>query len=171
MSRIARTLGLALGLLCGIIASQAPEFAQQYRQRLGGAIDELRRIVARFEADARATGQSRTDALGKLSGNQDQLVQRQGEAMQWTIERLERFERQQRDFAEAGSFGRLVVLMRDFDRELARAAYRDFEPAVPTTEEGIVTGAAGFIAGWGVFHLIGGLFRGFSSRRRRLHPA
>lgn len=170
MPRITRTLGLALGLLCGIVASQAPEFAQQYRQRLGGAVDELRRIVERFETDARATGQTREDALGSLARNQDALVQKQGEAMQWTMERLARFERQQRDFADAGPFGRLVVLLRDFDRELAGATYREFEPAVPTTEEGIVAGLAGFVLGWGGFLLIGGLF-GRLFARRRLSPA
>ena len=36
-----RRLALAIGLVFAIIAAQAPEFAQQYRQRLGGALDEL----------------------------------------------------------------------------------------------------------------------------------
>ena len=60
MPRIARTVGLAFGLLGGLVASQAPEFGQQYRQRLGGAIDELNRVVARFDEDARRPGRSGT---------------------------------------------------------------------------------------------------------------
>ena len=43
---ILRRLAFAVSLLLGALASQLPEFAQQYRQRLGGAIDELQRIVA-----------------------------------------------------------------------------------------------------------------------------
>ena len=35
-----RKLALAISLLAGLIGSQGPEFAQQYRQRLGGAVEE-----------------------------------------------------------------------------------------------------------------------------------
>ena len=38
-------LALAIALLAGLIGSQGPEFAPQYRQRLGGAVEELNRIV------------------------------------------------------------------------------------------------------------------------------
>ena len=50
---IVRAVALGVGVLCGALASQAPEFAQQYRQRLGGALDELTAIVAQFDDDAR----------------------------------------------------------------------------------------------------------------------
>ncbi|MEM9851772.1 MAG: DUF2937 family protein, partial [Pseudomonadota bacterium] len=41
-------------MLCA--TSQFPEFSQQYVQRLGGAVDELRRVAADFDASARAAG-------------------------------------------------------------------------------------------------------------------
>ena len=62
MFRVFRTFGLALGLLGGLVAAQAPEFAQQYAQRLGGAADELRRQVAVLESDAQASGTTREGA-------------------------------------------------------------------------------------------------------------
>src|SRR5208337_2052173 len=43
---LARRLAVAIALIAGL------EFAQQYRQRIGGALDELRRIVAEFDAEA-----------------------------------------------------------------------------------------------------------------------
>ena len=52
LAMLARRLALAIGLLCGLIGTQWPEFSQQYRQRLGGALDELSRIVAAFDAEA-----------------------------------------------------------------------------------------------------------------------
>ena len=58
MSRIVRIVAFGCGLCGGIIASQGPEYAQQYRQRLGGAIDELRQVITRFEADAQASGET-----------------------------------------------------------------------------------------------------------------
>jgi hypothetical protein len=47
-----RRLALAIAVLAGLIGSQGPEFAQQYRQRLGGALEELHRIIAEFDAEA-----------------------------------------------------------------------------------------------------------------------
>ena len=177
MPRIARTMAVALGLFGGVAASQGPEFAQQYRQRLGGAIDELRRVVQRFETDAGANGQSRQGAVDRLRTTPDNLVSRQGDAMRANIERLERLERHRQAFVEAGPFQRLVVLAQDGDLDLMRAAYQDFEPAVPATQEGVVAAGAGILGGWGLTLLIGALFRrlfGFGRRRahaQRLHAS
>ena len=82
MSRIIRICAMGCGLLGGLVASQGPEFSQQYRQRLGGGIDELRQVVARFDADARAHGETPESAITRLRGNADDLASRQGTAMQ-----------------------------------------------------------------------------------------
>ncbi len=161
---IARVLALAIGLFVGLAASQGPEFAQQYRQRIGGAIDELRRVVATFDENARAEGVSREQAITRLSQQPDTLVQRQGPAMSEIVDRLGRLERQRDAVATAGPFERLVVLARGFDGQLARATYLDFEPAWPATSEGLVIGGAGFILGWGGLVL---LFRALG----RLRPS
>ena len=50
-----------------------------------------------------------------------------------------------------------------------REAYRDFEPALPITEEGLVCGALGFAAVWGGVLLLAGFVR--SLRRRPERPA
>ena len=171
MPRIARTVGLAFGLLGGLVASQAPEFGQQYRQRLGGAIDELNRVVARFDEDARATGQERDSAIDQLRQNPDRLTSLQGAAMRANIERRDRLEGQRQAFAEAGPFARLGLLLREGDTDLARAAYRDFEPAVPTTQEGFVTAAIGFILGYLLSRLIGVPLRRAFIRRPRMRAA
>lgn len=171
MPRIAKTMGLAFGLLGGVVASQGPEFAQQYRQRLGGAIDELGRVVQRFDADAQATGRSREDAIGQLRSNPDRLASLQGEAMRGNVERLERLQSQQQSFRDAGAFSRLWLLARDGDADLARAAYGDFEPAVPTTTEGFVAAGIGFVLGWVLARLIGMPLRRLFFRRPRLRAA
>lgn len=167
MPRIARTMAVAFGLFGGVVASQGPEFAQQYRQRLGGAIDELRRVVERFDVDAGANGQTRDAAVDRLRGNPDNLVSRQGEAMRGHAERLERLERQRQTYVQAGPIQRLGVMMRYADTDLMRATYQDFEPAVPVTQEGLVATGAGFAGFWGLTLLIAALFRSAFGRRRR----
>ncbi len=167
---IARILALALGLFTGVAASQAPEFAQQYRQRIGGAIDELRRVTARFDEDARAENLSREQAIARLSSQDDPVARRQGPAAAETADRLERLERQRDAVAEAGPFVRLAAVARGFDGPLARATYLDFEPAWPATTEGLVTGGVGFLIGWlGLRGLFSGLGR-IRLRRSRTVP-
>jgi Protein of unknown function (DUF2937) len=171
LPRLARTIALGVGLFGGVVASQGPELAQQYRQRLGGAIDELRRIMTRFDEDARATGQSRDAALAQLRQNPDRLTSLQGEAMRANMERLERLERQRQSFVEAGPFSRLTLLLREGDVDLARAAYHDFEPAVPATNEGLIAALFGFLGGYGLSRLIGLPLRRLFVRRPRARPA
>lgn len=51
----------------------APEFAQQYAQRLGGAIEEPERIVGHFYEDSRRSGYDRQGALTLMGNNSEQL--------------------------------------------------------------------------------------------------
>lgn len=166
MPRITRIVAFGLGLLGGVVASQGPEYSQQYRQRLGGAIDELRQIVGRFDADAQAHGENRDSAITRLRGNADDLASRQGAAMQANVERLDRLQAHRQAMLDAGPFGRVALMVRDGDEDVMRAAYRDFEPAVPVTSEGIVSGAAGFVAVWGGLLLLTGFLRSLVRRPR-----
>ncbi len=167
MLRVFRTLGLALGLLGGLIAAQGPEFAQQYTQRLGGTLDELRRVVAGFAADAAATGRTADAAVERLRGDTDALVARRGAAAQSDIARLKDLTAQQRALAEAGGpLGRFVALIRNPDLPLARATYRDYAPAIPTTADGLVAGLVGFLATWGGWRVISDLGRRVRPPRR-----
>ncbi|MBE7244252.1 MAG: DUF2937 family protein [Actinomycetospora chiangmaiensis] len=166
MFRVFRTLGLALGLLGGVIAAQAPEFAQQYAQRLGGAADELRRQVAVLESDAQASGTTRDGAVDRLRTNPDQLVARRGDAARDDIARLARLSAQQQALASATSpLGRVVAVLRDPDLPVARAAYQDFSPAVPTSADGLAAGLIGFLAAWGGWRVVSDL--GLRAVRRR----
>ena len=54
--------------------------------------------------------------------------------------------------------------VRDGDTDVMRSAYRDFEPALPVTEEGLLAGAIGFFLVWGGILLSVGFLR--SLRRR-----
>ncbi|GJE51262.1 hypothetical protein GOFOIKOB_4317 [Methylobacterium tardum] len=168
MFRVIRTFGLALGLLGGVVAAQAPEFAQQYAQRLGGAADELRRQVAVLESDAQASGTTRDGAVDRLRSNPDQLVARRGEAARDDIARLARLSAQQQALATASSpLGRVVAMLRDPDLPVVRAAYHDFSPAVPTTADGLAAGLIGFFAAWSGWRVVSDVGRRVVRRRPR----
>ncbi len=143
---IARTALLATAVFGGVVASQAPEFAQQYRQRLGGAVDELSRIVADFDRDAATAGLDRQRAIGSMVSDDAQLVRLRGASMAASVERYERLKGQQAAFEASGAFGRIEAVFAAPDPELVDATWSVFEPAVPTTPAGVVTAGAGFLA-------------------------
>lgn len=163
---IGRVIALALGLFGGLAASQAPEYAQQYRQRLGGAIDELKSVVGRFDADSTAVGRSREEMIRRFREDNDAGIRRQADAMEANTARLDKLERQRQAFRQAGPFDRLLVLAREADPGVARAAYLDFEPAVPTTQEGVISAGAGFLLVWAGLLLVGRMLRRLFGRRR-----
>lgn len=142
-----RLFALLLSALFGVAFSQVPEFGQQYRQRIGGAIDELARIVESFDADARREGLTRPQALDHYVRAGDAFLARRGRNMTVTLDRFDRLTAQRVALGEAGGFARLAQIATDIDHDLARRTLADFEPAVPMTQEGLGLGALGLLLG------------------------
>ena len=145
---IARTLAFVVALAFGFVLSQGPEFAQQYRQRLGGTVDELRRIVEQFDADSLRSGYGRAAALTVMGRDSEQLVRDQAGRMIETIARYERLSQQEEAFRNDGPFRRLVSFVRNFDPPLVKRTFASYEPAMPVTAEGLLLTAGGFLAGY-----------------------
>ena len=68
---LSKVITLVGGVAGAASFSQFPEFSQQYIQRMGGAVDELSRFVAEFDADAAELGLSREVALVELAAGDD----------------------------------------------------------------------------------------------------
>ena len=151
---LTRRLALAIALIAGLIGSQGPEFAQQYRQRAGGALDELKRIVAEFEAEAAGEHLTPPEGVKRLEADSDPLARRRGEAIERTIVRESRLERQLDAMASAGPLKRLAVMVEDFDPEIARRTLDAYEPAAPLTFEALTAAGVAGVLGWTATHLI-----------------
>ncbi|MDK9696210.1 MAG: DUF2937 family protein [Siculibacillus sp.] len=162
-----RLFAILLSCVFGFGFSQLPEFGQQYRQRLGGAVDELSAIIDRFDADGRRAGLDRAAALERHRKTGDEFFARRARDMEITIDRLDRLRRQQRALVEASGFARLLPLVTDLDRDLAGRTFADFEPAVPLTQEGLGLGALGLMLG----RLVAPLLALAAGRRRLRRPA
>ncbi|MEQ3709385.1 MAG: DUF2937 family protein [Tateyamaria sp.] len=142
---IARVLVLAGGVLGGASASQFPEFAQQYTQRLGGAVDALGEVVADFDASAADAGLTRDAALAELQGSAFLDARRQD--MTRTFERYESLQADLTKLEGTGPFMRAYHATSMSDPDVARAAMETFEPAVPLGMAGLTFAGSGFIAG------------------------
>ena len=163
-----RRLALAIGLLFGLVGAQLPELAQQYRQRVGGALDELNRIMAQFDAEAAAQSLTRAQGIERLKENSDILAHERGVDIENDIARAARLERQLDALKNGGPLERLAVFAEDFDAPTVRRALQDFEPAVPVTAEAFVVGAISVVIGWAATHLAAWpIRRGLRARARR----
>lgn len=167
----ARTVALGVGLLSGVATSQLPEFLQQYGQRVGGAIDGLRPIIRSLDDEAQALGIKREEFVARLATQANPVWKRQSEVMSQASERYDRLRRTYDNWPSMGLFGRLQAFASDSDAELAQNAWRDYEPAIPTTTDGALTAGSGFLVGlliaFGFIKTAGGTAR----RVRRLSSA
>lgn len=143
---IARALTLAGGLSGAAGLSQFPEFSQQYAQRLGGAVDELSRVVAGFDEDAAQVGLTRQEALEDLASG-GAMARARAETMAETIDRHADLSADLVALQGAGPFTRAYLAANMTDRQIARRAWENYKPAVPVTFEGAVFAGVGFLTG------------------------
>ena len=163
-----RTLGVLAGLALGIVLSQFPEYAQQYVQRLGGAVDELRIITEEFDRAAASAGLSRGDALGRFAAVDDSFIVGRGRSMAATFARYEELSASLERMRNADAIERLTLLPAYLDTEIGGRTLDNFKPAIPVTMEGFAYAGAGFLAGYLV---VSALVRVLTLPFRRRRPS
>jgi len=166
MRRILAGIG---GLGLAVTLSQFPEYAQQYTQRLGGAVDELRVITEDFDRAAVAGGLDRAQALGRYGAAEDSFLAGRGTAMSATFARYEELSATLERIQNADPVTRFQSLPAYLDSDIGRRTLASYTPAMPVSVEGILYAGAGFIVGYlllsGIWHLLALPFR----RRRPVY--
>lgn len=165
-----KIVGFAAALACAVVTSQAPEFAQQYRQRLGGALQELAEVITAFDEDAAAANMQRGEALATMERAESTFLRDRGDSMRRAMGRFDSLSRQAGAFAEMPPVLRPVAVVRGADAALLRGTAMDFEPAVPITPHGLAWAGAGFLFGFATARLAMRVLRrrpGASMRGRR----
>jgi hypothetical protein len=161
-------LSVVGGLALGLVLSQFPEYAQQYLQRLGGAVDELKIITEDFDRAANAAGLTRVEALGHYSGNADTFLVDRGLSMAATIARYEHLRASLGRIRGASAVERFTLLPDFLDTDIGARALENFQPAVPVTVEGFAYAGGGFLLGYAALSaIIGALLLPFRRRRPR----
>ena len=132
---------------CGgaVAFGQFPEFFQQYLQRLGGALDQVRQRGAEIIADAAAKGLSVESYIAGFLASPSHALE--GLRMQDSLLKLSQMERTHELLSTAPAWQRSGLFLRYSDQALAEETLRAFQPALPITIEGLgyaLTG--GFLA-------------------------
>ena len=154
------------GLGLALVLSQFPEYAQQYTQRLGGAVDDLRVITEDFDRAAAEGGLDRATALGRYEASNDDFLAGRGSSMTATFQRYDQLSTTLARIQNADAIERLQSLPAYLDTDIGRRTLESYKPAVPVTMEGILYAGGGFILGYLV---LSGLWRflALPFRRRR----
>ena len=135
-------------ILCvvgAVVFSQAPEFMQQYLQRLGGHLAEARRQLAQFEDIARQAGRTLQELAAQYATNADPTVVGMGRLMSETETRVNALSASEAALRDASVWERPFVFLRHLDSEIASGTAGVFKPAVPTTIEGILYALMGVV--------------------------
>lgn len=148
-----------------VLFSQAPEFMQQYLQRLGGHLDEARRHLGQFHRAAQKTGVTLDDLISKTASNADPSVAKLSGVMTESVTRVENLQAAHDALIGANLWERPFVFLRYLEADIVRGTWRAFQPAVPTTYEGLAYALAGMLVLLAIYHF--GLKRPFVRLNRQ----
>lgn len=145
-------LDRALCVFGAVLFSQAPEFMQQYLQRLGGHLDEARRQLQQFQNAATSSGISLDELIHRTTTNAEPAVAKLGGVMTGTVERVDTLAAAQAALLDASLWTRPFVFLQHLDLAIARATWSVYQPAVPTTLEGLVYALLGMLVLLGLYY-------------------
>jgi hypothetical protein len=149
--------GLLDRVLCvvgAVLFSQAPEFMQQYLQRLEGHLDEARLAVGKFKDAAAQAGMTLDQLVSSASQNPDPAMGKLGGVVHESVARVDALAASDAALRGASTLTRPFVFLAHADWGIARATLSIYRPAVPTTFEGMVYSAMGIVVVVGFYHLV-----------------
>lgn len=149
----------------GIGASQLPNFARAYEQRVGGALDETIRLIAGFTAQAKAEGLDYQGLAERHRQSSDPAVRGTADRMAILTRRYVDLDAEAKALAAApDSAGKLLLIGERGDTDMLKATLDDFQ--VTATVDPLF-GAGGVVLGWLIYGL--GVLLGRPRRRTVFH--
>lgn len=135
-----------------VLFSQAPEFMQQYLQRLGGALGQAKHQLQEFQNVATQTGRTFLELVAHSKASADAAMAKLGGVMEAASVKVAQLSAAEAAIREATPFTRPFAFLRHVDAQIMQDTWTIFKPAVPTTMEGLMYAAAGLVILLGVYH-------------------
>ena len=139
-------------LVIGVVAAGCiPSFIAQYRQRVGGRLDQVLQDIAPFQAIANQFHHGSLQELIKYHlASADQTFHDEGAALQGMVDSAAQL-RQTLLALNTDLFHQLVYMLTRTDPLIARATWKIFSPAFNLTPESVVFAIIVGVAIWLVF--------------------
>lgn len=158
---MANVPGILGAVVFGIAMSQFPEFTQQYQQRLGETVDDLRVVMQEFDRAAADQNMTREEALVAFPNTVFLGVPVY--ELEATFERFDSLSEDLQILEDADVMGRFTSFLHMTDNELVRSTWVEYRIEVPKTSDGIIFAVIGAMGGFYGVNQIAGLI----SRRRK----
>jgi hypothetical protein len=134
-----------------LAAGCVPSFVAQYRQRLGGMLDQATKDLALFQDIAnRFHGGDLQRLIRHHLASTDPTFRAEGTVIQTMVETVARL-RESLAALNTGFYGQLEYLVRDGDPAVARATWDAFVPAMSLTTEALIFAFASGVIIWLLF--------------------
>ncbi len=141
----------ALAIVGAITLAQFPQFYSQYLQRLGGHLDEARRIVAEYSETATSFNLSLQEYVRIHLSASNPVLQSTGSIIDNSLARLADLENSFHALAEGTLFNRWWLFIRNLDPAIFRQTCSQYTPGLPLTMESLIYALAGLLITWGIY--------------------
>ena len=144
LSRIINNLfDRIVGVIGAVIFAQIPQFIAQYMQRLGGHVDELKRIITKYTTDAQAHKLTLEAYIQKHLNSSLDIFKTTGQTMQENLIRFNNLHQSLTDLTNAAPYAKFFLFIKNIELSIAKAVYKDFTPGIPATYEGLAYAVIG----------------------------
>lgn len=141
----------ALAIVGSISLAQFPQFYSQYLQRLGGHLDEARRIVADYSKAAASFNLSLHDYIGIHQTASDPVLQSTGTIIDNSLARLAYLEKSFQALENSTILNRWWLFLTNLDPAILRQTCSQYTPGLPLTIESLCYALAGLLITCGIY--------------------
>ncbi len=137
-----------------LIFAQLPVFIVQYQQRLGGHVDELKHLIAKYKQYAAANERTIDEYINiHLQSNVKEFVST-GQLMNENLVRFNDLSAALKQISDSTGITKLFMFIKNIDMDIYRATMKNFVPGITFNRDAIEYAIVGVIIFMSVYFLI-----------------
>ena len=137
-----------------ILFIQIPHFVVQYKQRLGGHVDELASIIQQYKEAATLSGKTIKEYINLFLDSGIPEFINAGKIMNLNLERLDYLNKALNDLMSSSSFTQFFIFLKTMDHKICKATLANFTPGIAFNFEALIYAFVGSIIGFIIFSTI-----------------
>lgn len=149
----------ALAIIGSITLVQFPQFYAHYLQRLGGHLDESRRIVSEYTKTATSFNLTIQEYIQTHLSSDNPVFQSTGAIINNALTRLADLENSFQALKTAALYDRWWLFIKHLDPAIFRQTCSEFTLGIPITFESLAYALAGLLITWGFYQGIKALLK------------
>lgn len=146
-----------LAIAGSITLAQFPQFYSQYLQRLGGHLDEARRIVAEYSEAAASFNLTLSEYVRTHLTVDSPVLQSTGTIIENSLTRLADLENSFQALKAGNLFNRWWIFLRKMEPAIFKQTCLEYTPGLPFTMESLTYALIGLLITFGIYQGIKGL--------------